>query len=189
VTSDSRSTIDQLADQTGVSVRTIRYYITEGLLPGPAGRGKAATYTQEHVDRLRLIRRLTEQRVPLAQQRARLSQLSKTEVRTLLSQEEERAQELRVAESESPADYVAALLRRAQAARERTSEPIFPRQREPAAFDHAFNDESEGHFPKDSWRRIELVPGLELHVRADVAGLHSGLIERLLRVARRAPRS
>jgi DNA-binding transcriptional MerR regulator len=49
--------INALSRETGINVRTIRYYLAEGLLPSPAGRGPAATYGVGHRDRLRLIRR------------------------------------------------------------------------------------------------------------------------------------
>jgi DNA-binding transcriptional MerR regulator len=111
-------TIEELADQVGVPVRTIRYYIAEGLLPGPGARGKAASYGEAHALRLRLVRRLVEQRVPLAEIRERVTALEVGEVRALLAQAEGEAREIeRAAAASSPAAYVAALLRRAQAAR------------------------------------------------------------------------
>ena len=48
--------ISELADRTGVSTRTIRYYIEEGLLPQPEVRGKYAVFTTEYLLRLRLIK-------------------------------------------------------------------------------------------------------------------------------------
>lgn len=48
-------TIDQLAVRTGVPSRTIRFYQTQGALPAPQRRGRIAVYTDEHVERLRLI--------------------------------------------------------------------------------------------------------------------------------------
>ena len=73
-------------------VRTIRFCfsIAQGLLPGPQGRGKAAAYREEHLLRLQLIRRLSEQRVPLAEIRARVAPLALEEVRALLGEEERR---------------------------------------------------------------------------------------------------
>ena len=41
-------TIEELAERAETSVRTIRFYIAEGLLPGPGARGKAASYSGEH---------------------------------------------------------------------------------------------------------------------------------------------
>ena len=90
-----RLSIEELAREAGVPVRTVRYYISQGLLPGPAARGRAAAYDDEHLARLRLIRRLVEQHVPLAEQRDRLARLSGTEVERLLRDEERRGAALR----------------------------------------------------------------------------------------------
>ena len=104
-------TLEELAERVGVPTRTIRFYITEGLLPGPGSRGKAATYGEEHLVRLRLIRRLAERHVPLAEMRARLGRLVLVEVRALLADEEAHALELgRAAHAKSPRDYIAGLL-------------------------------------------------------------------------------
>lgn len=48
-------TIDELAHETGVSSRNIRYYQTRGLLPPPRVRGRSGVYGQQHVDRLALL--------------------------------------------------------------------------------------------------------------------------------------
>ena len=53
---DGRYTARDLAALTGVSERTVRYYVQEGLLPPPAGRGRGANFTGDHLTRLRLIR-------------------------------------------------------------------------------------------------------------------------------------
>lgn len=53
--------VSELAEQTGVSVSTIKYYVREGLLP-PGNRlgERRASYDQRHVARLRLLRALRE---------------------------------------------------------------------------------------------------------------------------------
>ena len=43
-------TIDDVMQLTGVSRRTVRYYVTRGLIPPPDGRGVGLHYGQEHVD-------------------------------------------------------------------------------------------------------------------------------------------
>lgn len=48
-------TIDELAHETGVSSRNIRYYQTRGLLPPPRVRGRSGVYGQQHVERLALL--------------------------------------------------------------------------------------------------------------------------------------
>jgi DNA-binding transcriptional MerR regulator len=49
-------TAAELAVRAGVSERTVRYYVREGLLPAPAGRGRGAHFGSRHLIRLRLIR-------------------------------------------------------------------------------------------------------------------------------------
>jgi len=48
-------TIDQLAQASGVTVRNIRAHQSRGLLPPPEVRGRTGFYTNEHLDRLRLV--------------------------------------------------------------------------------------------------------------------------------------
>ena len=49
--------IDELSALTGTPVRTIRYYIQEGLVPRPLGLGRGARYAAEHLETLLAIRR------------------------------------------------------------------------------------------------------------------------------------
>jgi DNA-binding transcriptional MerR regulator len=50
--------VGELAMRSRISVRTIRYYQSEGLLPPPERSGRAARYHGEHLDRLALIAEL-----------------------------------------------------------------------------------------------------------------------------------
>jgi DNA-binding transcriptional MerR regulator len=59
-------TIDELAARTGMTVRTVRFYATEGLLPPPQRRGRMAVYGGQHRMRLDLIRTLQEHGYTLA---------------------------------------------------------------------------------------------------------------------------
>ena len=52
--------VEEVAARTGVTVRTIRYYQSEGLLPTPTRHGREARYGDEHLERLELITRLQE---------------------------------------------------------------------------------------------------------------------------------
>ncbi|MEJ2722174.1 MAG: MerR family transcriptional regulator, partial [bacterium] len=54
----------ELAEQAGVSRRTVHYYVKEGLLPPPDGRGRNARYREEHLLKLVLIG-LLKKSVPL----------------------------------------------------------------------------------------------------------------------------
>ncbi|MBT0566942.1 MerR family transcriptional regulator [Williamsia sp. CHRR-6] len=52
--------INELAEQSGVSVRNIRVYQDRGLLPPPRIKGRTGWYSQDHLVRLTLISRLLE---------------------------------------------------------------------------------------------------------------------------------
>ena len=86
-----RLTLGELTAAADVSVRTVRYYIAEGLLPPPEGSGPGSAYSQGHLDRLRLIQRFKEAYLPLKEIRRRLSGLSDEEVRSLLVANDNRA--------------------------------------------------------------------------------------------------
>src|ERR1700683_2993737 len=55
---DELLTIDDLARQVGLPVRTIREYHTMRLLPPPERRGRLGLYGTQHIQRLQLITRL-----------------------------------------------------------------------------------------------------------------------------------
>jgi len=57
--------VADLATAAGVSVDTIRFYQTGGLLPLPGRSGRKAVYTEEHLDRLRLIRSMASKGLSL----------------------------------------------------------------------------------------------------------------------------
>ena len=51
-----RYSIDELSTLAGVTPRTVRYYIAEGLLDRPAGEKRGAHYLERHLAQLLLIR-------------------------------------------------------------------------------------------------------------------------------------
>jgi len=60
-------TIDELAARAGVTVRTVRFYGTRGLLPPPViGARRVGHYGREHLARLALIEELQHQGMTLA---------------------------------------------------------------------------------------------------------------------------
>jgi DNA-binding transcriptional MerR regulator len=69
--SDSESeplhyTLSELAQASGVTERTIRYYQAERVLPRPGKRGRDAVYGAEHLDRLALIGELRDRGLTLS---------------------------------------------------------------------------------------------------------------------------
>lgn len=104
-------TIQELSAEVGgdVTPRTIRYYIAEGLLPKPDERGQ---YTQNHLQRLLLIRRYREAFVPLEKIRAQLITLTDAQVAETLRETPSPSAPPASKETakESAADYTARLL-------------------------------------------------------------------------------
>jgi DNA-binding transcriptional MerR regulator len=206
--SEHHYSIEDLAELVNLSIRTIRYYISEGLLPGPGARGKAAIYGEEHLLRLRLIRLLSGQHVPLVEMRDWLLRLSLNEIRALLVEEEERTALYEQAkEASSPQEYMARLLRNAREARQapqppaqRSIQPLLsqlvykpaPRQQNVKRIQEK-PLESDMPTPlvgaslpaaePERWQRWELAPGIELHIRAESEHQHRGLLERLFQAA------
>ena len=59
-TASERHSIDELSALAGVTPRTVRYYIAQGLLDHPEGAKRGAYYERRHVEQLLLIRRWTD---------------------------------------------------------------------------------------------------------------------------------
>lgn len=74
MTQDTYS-ISELAKEAGVTVRTIRYYISQGLLPSPGMAGQGDRYDTAYLKRLQLIKRLKEEYLPLEKIRELLETL------------------------------------------------------------------------------------------------------------------
>lgn len=79
-----RYTIADLERETSVSPRTIRFYITEGLLPPAYGRGPSATYDVGHLLRLRYIQLLKDERLSLVDIKERLNRLTDDDIATAM---------------------------------------------------------------------------------------------------------
>ena len=54
--------LNDLAHAAGIEARTIRSYIERGLIPGATARGRAASYSREHLSRLQVIKSIRRAR-------------------------------------------------------------------------------------------------------------------------------
>lgn len=205
---EPRYSLAELARVTGVTPRTVRYYIAQGLLPGANETGPGAWYDEHHLARLRLIRELQRQHLPLAEIRQRLSGLEAVEVETLL--EERQAAE--VAPTTSALDYIRGVLGTAVSvppAALASSAPPAPRLRaapflkrsdviQPAALTiGSIHDLGTGNVDaapiaspsaptaeRSQWDRIALTNDIELHVRRPLRRIDQKRVERLITIAR-----
>jgi len=63
---DKKYTIYELSELTGFTIRTIRYYVQEGLIDPPAGRGRGGFYFDSQLNQLKLIKSLQEKGMKLS---------------------------------------------------------------------------------------------------------------------------
>src|SRR4051812_17889333 len=82
---DDRYSLTELADLAGVTPRTVRYYIAQGLLPAVGQSGRGRKYEDAPLARLRVTRRLRAEHLPLAEIRRRLDELGDADIRSLAS--------------------------------------------------------------------------------------------------------
>jgi DNA-binding transcriptional MerR regulator len=143
--------LEELARDSGVSARTVRYYVQRGLLPAPVFRGKDTAYFAEHLVRLRAIRRLQERFLPLDAIQVELERRTPDELARLADGKDEVAlPPYHVPPHHAPARHTTT-----------HHVPMVPAPpyRTPAA-------------PGERMTRYELAPGLELHV-SDGADAHT----------------
>lgn len=203
----------ELTNLAEVTPRTIRYYIAQGLLPPPAGGGPASRYSVGHLERLRLIRELQRQHLPLAEIRNRLERLSNEEVGALAASLERRQAQLAPG---SALDYIQAVLGAPPtvarvpgrmptpapppAAPAPAIPPVSapPHRAASAAPDvavrearapyaeppAAFRPAPTAQATRSQWERIALAPDIELHVRRPLSRIQNRAVDRLLAVAR-----
>lgn len=82
--------LEDLGKLTGLSPRTIRNYIQKGLLPGAVTRGRNASYTDAHLDRLLCIKIIRDKSgLPLDDLRMVIQSLSEEQIRLIGTGKEE----------------------------------------------------------------------------------------------------
>jgi len=148
--------ISELSEAASVTTRTIRYYVAEGLLAPPEKGGRGASYNEEHLARLQLIRRLKEEYLPLSEIATLMRGLDRQAVMDLLEQK----QRTSVAPRTSAKAYLKDLLEASGASdsgrmRARVAARTKPEPEIPTGVE---------------WRRLVVDDGVELHVREDRLG-------------------
>ena len=188
-----RHSLTELADLAGVTPRTVRYYLAQGLLPAVGQTGPGSKYDAGHLARLRLIRRLQAEHLPLAEIRRRLDGLAEEDIRDLAGGPEP------APPVGSALDYLRTVLAdpsRGPAASARLMRMAVPmaapepddagetieRYRSTSA--PAPTEPTPATLERSQWERIALAPDIELHIRRPLARAQNKQVDRLVTIAR-----
>jgi DNA-binding transcriptional MerR regulator len=179
--------LNELCEEGEVTARTVRYYIQQGLLPSP-GLGSGVRYTDGHLARLRLIRRLQREHLPLAEIRRRLMELDDAAVQRLLATSAPAGG----TPTTAAVDYVRAVLGGTVTPEPQApmGGPPPPRPTTPPGAGGAARPQSPAQPPRPTgveraqWDRIALSPDIELHVRRPLSRQDNQRVDRLLELAR-----
>lgn len=139
--------LDELAEKANVSPRTIRYYVQRGLLPAPEFRGKDTAYSQAHLLRLRAIKRLQQSHLPLDEIQARVASASERDLERIASVDAEDARRSPAPPAPSKAPAGGSPYR-SPGYQDPLPAPAIP-------------------LASETWERVRIAPGLELHLRGD----------------------
>jgi DNA-binding transcriptional MerR regulator len=193
VTHEPRHSLTELADLAGVTPRTVRYYLAQGLLPGVGQTGPGSKYDDRHLARLRLIKRLQAEHLPLAEIRRQLDGLADQQILELAGNPAPGPP------IDSALEYVRTILggpvratgAPAQLTRSPTlsatpgvglaSEGTEPYRPAPAA---SSSGPTLSPVERSQWERIALAPDIELHIRRPLSRAQNKGVDRLVTIAR-----
>ncbi len=202
--------LKDLCRLAGVTERTVRYYIKEELLPPPIGSGAFSRYSEEHRLRLQVIRQLKTEFLPLSEIKRLLAGRTVSELAELA-----RPDQGPTLPKLNLANGLAASLRPEQPSLHQNfsreaAQPEPPRRPYGLSFQAAGHSSPEMSAPGstrlvyqpprfqpnelaenaptglgDQWERVELAPGVELHLRQPMNASRRARLEEVIETARR----
>ena len=178
--------IDELAEKSGLSKRTIHYYVKLGLLPNPGTRGPSTRYQQEYIDRIRLIRILKANHQPLEEIALLLKKLSRREISRLAGVSEEEVYQMvggrdvsetirsskEAMQQEDASEYIENVLNL-------TSPPIERISRKKSQI-QMFNAPP----PPTAWERHAISEGVELHIDSSLNSEDQKIVSKVIEYAK-----
>jgi DNA-binding transcriptional MerR regulator len=165
---EARYNLTELADLAGVTPRTVRYYLSQGLLQAVGTAGPGAKYDDGHLARLRVIRRLQREHQPLAEIRRRLESLDDVQVRALAEPP-----------APEPGDSALDYIRRVLSPRATAESPAAYAPAAPAT-----DVSTEPRVERSQWERIVVAPDVEIHIRRPLPRSTAKRVDRLVSIAR-----
>ncbi|MBA3298298.1 MAG: MerR family transcriptional regulator [Acidobacteria bacterium] len=182
---DAEFDLKALCDRADVTPRTVHFYVQQGLLPPAGAPGPGARYGEGHVSRIKLIRLLQKQHLPLAEIARRLKGFNDQQVAALLKDTKARREKSRG----SALDYIRGVLNeqgsipsnRATRASLASASPLVEMSRASLGPPGPEGAESA----RSQWERFTLTDGIEVHVRRPLAREQQRQLDRILTAARK----
>ena len=183
-------TLEDLVNMSGLPMRTVRFYIQEGLLPGPDSRGKNARYTEEHLERLEWIQRLKEHHRPLREIRVVLNNMTPGEIKALLDGQDKMQEYLsnfnvkgevafeHLPVGNSALDYIRSVEGKGGKTQEATDQTVNLNLSAPVSVSPSSID------IRESWQRIVIGDGIELNFKMPIRSEDKTRIDELITFAR-----
>jgi DNA-binding transcriptional MerR regulator len=168
----ARGTVTSVPDE-----RTIRYYLAEGLIQAPEEKqGTASVFGYQNLLQLLVVKKLQAEHLPIRKIKELVAGKGEQELEALLGVSGQSGKKSRESEAKQ---YLESLL-----APQRPSRPVATARMQEAAAPPQQHDSSH------SWQRVEIEPGLELHIRSDYSppattGKTRSLLERAIHRLRR----
>ena len=165
-----RGTVSLVPDE-----RTIRYYLAEGLIqPADEKQGTASVFSYKHLLQLVAVKKLQAEHLPIRKIRELVTGKDEEQLESLLGVT---ASVRKRTDDKEAKRYLESLLAPSMSVASIKSAPP-----ETAALSSAAAQPSRSDSPA-SWQRVEIEPGLELHIRSDYRPVSSartkGLAERI----------
>jgi DNA-binding transcriptional MerR regulator len=194
-------TITELEGRTGLNRRTIHFYVKEGVIKPPSGLGGAARYGEEHLLRLLLIRELQKSHLRLSGVKEALDRMTLEEMRDMARKAGPPSQ---VWDKDALETWIEGRLPEEMLKEKKPGPAPTPMK----SWNFSFLDIAKGKAgprgekvmsissqeppPRRTvqakvgiWERIEIVEGVEVLVRADLAPKYRQLLEELAERIRR----
>ena len=146
-----RGSVSEVPDE-----RTVRYYMTEGLISPPEGKqGASSVYGYLHLLQLLAVKRLQADHLPIRKIKELVEGKSESALERLLDLDARRGEE-REGPKNQAVEYLESLLRSSKS--RAPDAPALPQAPLPLVSSNGTSS---------AWRRVEIEPGLEVHVRED----------------------
>jgi DNA-binding transcriptional MerR regulator len=188
---DTQYLIGELANMSGLTVRTIRYYMDEDLLPPPQLQGKYAYFNETYLLRLKLIQRLKDAYLPLREIKRILDPLTDDQIKEFAEKKDLTSLSENVmppSASRSAADYIENVMRN-QSNRNISSPRLIQSPPAPPFLKNFDKGEPQLQHEGSTWRRIELQKGIEIHIDERIIKHEGGKIVSIIEHFKRVLRS